>query len=289
MRRKRLSTPTVLLVDDNPDLLYFLERLMADAGWTMLTAESVTGARRLIQLYKPHVALLDYMLADGNGVKLGIEILQSLPNAAVMVMTGTILPAEEEALCEEHNFPVLRKPFLASEAMSRIRVQLGEPEGTEATESRALKVLFSYSHKDEKMRDSLDAHLAGLRNMGIIHSWHDRKITAGSPFEESIDAQLEKADLILLLISADFLNSEYCYRKEMKHALERHKAGKARVVPVILRPVDWEKSPFAHLMAVPLDGKPITRWTNRDAGYLNAAREIGRVAEELSATIQSRS
>jgi CheY-like chemotaxis protein len=262
---------------------------MADAGWIILAAETVKDARKLIQGRKPDAALLDYMLPDGSGVDLGVELLQSVPDLTVVVMTGTILPAEEEAICEENHFPVLRKPFLASEVMKQIRAQLGEPQSTQPAESRALKVLFSYSHKDEKMRDRLDAHLAGLRNMGIIHSWHDRKITAGSPFDESIDAQLERADLILLLISADFLNSEYCYRKEMQHALARHKSGKARVIPVILRPVDWEKSPFAHLMAVPLDGKPITRWTNRDAGYLSAAREIRRVAEELSATIQSRS
>lgn len=149
-----------------------------------------------------------------------------------------------------------------------------------------LKVFFSYSHRDERLRDRLDAHLAGLRHMGIIHCWHDRKITAGDHVDEGIDAQLEKADLILLLISADFLNSDYCYRNEMMNALKRHKEGKARVIPVILRPVDWEKSPFAHLMAVPSDGKPITRWTNRDLGFLNVAKEIRRAAEELSATLR---
>jgi hypothetical protein len=121
--------------------------------------------------------------------------------------------------------------------------------------------------------------------MAIIGSWHERKIAAGSDVDEAIDAQLEKADLILLLISADFLNSDYCYRKEMKRALERHRRGETMVIPVILRPVDWEKSPFAHLFAVPRDGKPITRWTNRDAGYLSAAKEIRKAAEELSATL----
>jgi ATP-dependent Clp protease ATP-binding subunit ClpA/CheY-like chemotaxis protein len=116
--------PTVLLVDDNRDLLHFLERLMADAGWTLLTAESATEARRLMAENQPNAALLDYMLPDGNGVELGVEILQSVPNALVIVMTGTILPPEEEALCEEHNFPVLRKPFLASEVMNQIRGRL---------------------------------------------------------------------------------------------------------------------------------------------------------------------
>ena len=116
--------PTVLLVDDNRDLLHFLERLMADAGWTLLTAESATEAKRLMQQHKPNAALLDYMLPDGNGVELGVEFLQSVPQMLVIVMTGTILPPEEEALCEEHTFPVLRKPFLASDVMNQIRSRL---------------------------------------------------------------------------------------------------------------------------------------------------------------------
>src|SRR5450755_2193027 len=116
--------PTVLLVDDNRDLLHFLERLMADAGWTLLTAENATDAKRLMQQHKPNAALLDYMLPDGNGVELGVEFLQSVPQMLVIVMTGTILPPEEEALCEEHDFPVLRKPFLASDVMNQIRTRL---------------------------------------------------------------------------------------------------------------------------------------------------------------------
>jgi CheY-like chemotaxis protein/ATP-dependent protease Clp ATPase subunit len=116
--------PTVLLVDDNRDLLHFLERLMADAGWRLLTAESATEAQRLVRENKPNAALLDYMLPDGNGVELGVEFLRNIPNMLVIVMTGTILPPEEEALCEEHNFPVLRKPFLASDVMNQIRSRL---------------------------------------------------------------------------------------------------------------------------------------------------------------------
>jgi ATP-dependent Clp protease ATP-binding subunit ClpA len=116
--------PTVLLVDDNRDLLHFLERLMADAGWRLLTAESAAAAKRLMAEHKPDAALLDYMLPDGNGVELGVEFAQSQPGMLVIVMTGTILPPEEEILCEENNFPVLRKPFLASDVMAQIRTRL---------------------------------------------------------------------------------------------------------------------------------------------------------------------
>jgi ATP-dependent Clp protease ATP-binding subunit ClpA/CheY-like chemotaxis protein len=118
------AMPTVLLVDDNRDLLHFLERLMADAGWRLLTAESATAAKRLVLDQKPDAALLDYMLPDGNGVELGAEFLQANPQMLVIVMTGTILPPEEEALCEENFFPVLRKPFLASDVMAQIRGRL---------------------------------------------------------------------------------------------------------------------------------------------------------------------
>ena len=116
--------PTVLLVDDNRDLLHFLERLMADAGWRLLTAESASAARRLMTEQRPDAALLDYMLPDGNGVELGVEFAQIKRGMLVIVMTGTILPPEEETLCEENGFPVLRKPFLASDVMAQIRTRL---------------------------------------------------------------------------------------------------------------------------------------------------------------------
>ena len=114
----------MLLVDDNRDLLHFLERLMADAGWRLLTAESASAAKRLMMEHKPDAALLDYMLPDGNGVELGVDFAQTRPGMLVIVMTGTILPPEEEVLCEENNFPVLRKPFLASDVMAQIRTRL---------------------------------------------------------------------------------------------------------------------------------------------------------------------
>ncbi len=121
--------PTVLLVDDNQDLLHFLERLMAEAGWKLLTAESAAAARKAIINEKPNAALLDYMLPDGSGVELGVQLRQTAPRMQVIVMTGSMLPPEEEALCEEHDFPVLRKPFLASDVMNQIRSRLTPAAG----------------------------------------------------------------------------------------------------------------------------------------------------------------
>jgi two-component system OmpR family response regulator len=118
------SHPTVLLVDDNRDLLHFLERLMAEAGWKLITAESASEARKLVMRDKPNAALLDYMLPDGNGAELGVLLRQRAPKIQIILMTGSVLPPEDEAVCEEHDFPVLRKPFLATEVMNQIRSRL---------------------------------------------------------------------------------------------------------------------------------------------------------------------
>ncbi len=116
--------PTVLLVDDNRDLLHFLERLMAEAGWRLLTAESAGEAKRLVMEHPPNAGLLDYMLPDGSGVELGVQLRQQAPKMQIIMMTGSVLPPEDEAVCEEHDFPVLRKPFLATEVMNQIRSRL---------------------------------------------------------------------------------------------------------------------------------------------------------------------
>jgi ATP-dependent Clp protease ATP-binding subunit ClpA/CheY-like chemotaxis protein len=118
------SHPTVLLVDDNRDLLQFLERLMAESGWELMAAESASEARKMVAKRKPNAALLDYMLPDGNGVELAQQLKQVVPNLQIIMMTGSMLPPEEEAICEEHEFPVLRKPFLAADVMNQIRGRL---------------------------------------------------------------------------------------------------------------------------------------------------------------------
>lgn len=120
-----------------------------------------------------------------------------------------------------------------------------------------INVLFSYSHKDEAMRDELAAHLASLRRSGLIHEWHDRRIAAGDSWKEAIDEHLEKANLVLVIVSADFIASNYCYDIEMKRALERRNDGRARVIPVIVRPCDWHTTPLGALQALPKDGKPV--------------------------------
>src|ERR1051326_920204 len=121
-----------------------------------------------------------------------------------------------------------------------------------------LPLFYSYAHEDEPLREQLEKHLRLLSRQGIISDWHDRQIVAGMNWEQEIDEHLNTASIILLLISSDFLNSDYCYDREMQRALERHKHGEAHVIPVILRPCDWHNAPFGHLQCVPRDGKAVT-------------------------------
>lgn len=144
-------------------------------------------------------------------------------------------------------------------------------------------VFFSYSHADEALRDQLEQQLSILKRQQVISTWHDRRILAGSELDPSIDAQLEAADIILLLVSPAFLASDYCYDREMTRALQRHNAGQARVIPVILRPCPWQDAPFGKLMATPTDGKPVTLWPNLDEAFLNVANSIKTAARAIEA------
>ncbi len=118
-----------------------------------------------------------------------------------------------------------------------------------------LTFFYSYAHEDEELRDELEKHLSLLQRQGLITTWHDRCIAPGTDWVHEIDAHLEAASIILLLIIPDFLASDYCYDVEVQRALERHTCGEARVIPIIVRPVDWHSAPFGHLQCLPRDGK----------------------------------
>jgi len=147
---------------------------------------------------------------------------------------------------------------------------------------KAIAVFFSYSHEDEGLRDELSNHLAMLQRQEVITAWHDRRIGAGKEWGKEIDEHLNTADIILLLVSSAFLASDYCYNVEMKTAMKRHDDGEARVIPVILRPVDWKGAPFGKLHSLPTDASPVTGWQNRDEAFRDVALGIRVVAEELA-------
>ena len=141
-----------------------------------------------------------------------------------------------------------------------------------------LSVFYSYSHKDEDLRLELEAHLAALRRSGLISEWHDRMIDAGQQWKNQIDQHLDSANLILFLISADFINSGYCMDVEVARALERHKRREAVLVPIILRPVLWQVIPcLEELQALPKNALPIIQWTPRDLAYVSVCEGILRL------------
>jgi hypothetical protein len=154
---------------------------------------------------------------------------------------------------------------------------------TQTTQS--MKLFFSYSHKDELLRDELAKHLIQLKRDKIITTWHDRDITAGTDWAEAIDENLNTANIILLLVSSDFLASDYCYDIEMQRAIERHNNQEARVIPIILRPCDWHSAPFGKLQALPISpgagATPVTEWDNQDKAFLAIAQGIRKAVTEL--------
>ncbi len=135
-------------------------------------------------------------------------------------------------------------------------------------------LFFSYSHRDEELRNELETHLALLKRQGKITTWHDRRIMAGSEIDSTIAAELESANVVLLLVSAHFLASNYCYEKEMERALERHQQGSAIVIPVILHPCDWHSAPFGALRATPADGKPVSMFANFHEAFSMVTRDV---------------
>lgn len=147
--------------------------------------------------------------------------------------------------------------------------------------NQQISIFYSYCHKDESFREQLETHLGILRRLGHIEEWHDRKILPGQVWPNQIDSNLEKADLILLLVSPDFINSDYCWEKELGRAMERHDAGEAQVVPIFIRPVDWSGAPFGSLQGLPKDCLSVTEWNNGDLAWKNIAQGLRVLIDEI--------
>lgn len=150
-----------------------------------------------------------------------------------------------------------------------------------------IKVFLSYSHVDENYRNELQKHLMSLQYQGMVESWHDRRIVAGEEWEGLIDSELKQADIILLLVSSDFIASRYCYDLEMTQALARHERGEAVVIPVILRSCHWTGLPFGKLQAATKDGKPVEKYPSVDDAFLEITQNIETVAKRLLAKSSS--
>src|SRR6266567_4117651 len=143
----------------------------------------------------------------------------------------------------------------------------------------SIELFYSYAHEDEPLRQELEKHLSLLKRQGYITGWHDRDISAGQEWKHEIDSHLDSAQIILLLVSPDFMASDYCYDIEVKRAIQRHESGEARVIPVILRPVDWKDAPFGKLRPLPTNGIAVTSWSNPDAAFLDVVQGIRKAIE----------
>jgi hypothetical protein len=146
------------------------------------------------------------------------------------------------------------------------------------------KIFCCYAREDEALLDKLKTHLRPLQRQGMIDLWHDRDILAGSNWEKEIDRKLNQADIILLLVSSDFINSDYCYSKQMRQALERHTKKECVVIPIILRSVYWRESPLGRLQALPADGKPIIGpdWSDQDSAFYSVVAGIRQVLQGIA-------
>ena len=272
------------------------------------TYDFITGG---IERDEIKTTLIDYVRQANHFASLNIEDFHFQMFSELIDLIDYIPGASEQekvekiwALCHRHGKQVSAaisrmqavhdNPFLPLPEGSFLQMiaerkylydSVQEQQRDETMSSRShlsgVEIFYVYSHIDEKLRIQLGNHLSGLERRGIITGWHDRKIDAGTEWEGEIHEHLNTAHIILLLISSDFLASDYCNNVEMKRAMERHEAGEACVVPVMLRSVVWEDEPFSKLQALPRDAKPVTQWEDQDAAFTNIARGIKKVVEEL--------
>jgi tetratricopeptide (TPR) repeat protein len=148
-------------------------------------------------------------------------------------------------------------------------------------QTRAVEIFCSYASEDEPLWKELEKQLHFLKRHGLISAWHHHALQAGQEWQHEIDEHLQTAQIILLLISPAFMASDRCYRVEMHEAMKRHKAGKSRVIPIILRAVYWEDEPFSMLFVLPKGGKPVKSWSDKDKAFLDIASNIRKIVKEI--------
>jgi hypothetical protein len=191
----------------------------------------------------------------------------------------------------EERIVTLRREAASNDKLEAVLAQLQENQELrlqrlteqQAIRDQGIEIFISCAHEDETLRQRLAKHLSSLRREGVITDWHDREITAGSEWAAEIDRHLDSARVILMLLSADFIDSDYCYGVEMTRALERHRVGDAHVIPVLLRAVDWTHSPLGKLQALPKDAKPVTSWPDQDSAFLDVTEGIRAALRQLAA------
>ena len=148
------------------------------------------------------------------------------------------------------------------------------PGPTDIGQQQPVRVFISYSHKDEKYKDDLINHLAGLKRNGIISDWTDRQILGGEKWDEVIKKNLEDSGIIIFLVSSAFMNSDYINEVEIKRAIEKHQKGEAVIVPVIIKYCDFSSLPLNEFQALPKNVRPIEDWSPRNKGWLDVTNQL---------------
>jgi hypothetical protein len=148
---------------------------------------------------------------------------------------------------------------------------------------KEVQIFLSYAHRDEPLAQELLKHLQLLKRQSMVTIWSTNNIYPGQAYTQAIHNHLSSAQLILLLISPDFLSSEDTYDVSLQ-AMTRHRTGETRVIPILLRPTDWKVAPFGRLAPLPTNGRPLTTWTNRDLAYLDIVEAIRETMKDLSSS-----
>jgi TIR domain len=170
---------------------------------------------------------------------------------------------------------------ILEDALSRTRsIKALAKDLPSPTAPKPIALFISYSHKDERWREEFDVDIRRMQEDGLIEAWYDGKILAGDEFDKEIREKLAAADIILLLVSRRFLGSTYIRNVEVPTALQRHQAGEAHVIPIILRPSSWEDL-FGDMKVLPKDGKPIVTWKVKDEAFLEIYESVREIAAAL--------
>lgn len=182
---------------------------------------------------------------------------------------------------DENRYGRVKSQLLEEKLIIAGRGQGGTVGLATAPGSRALTIFISYSHTDEELKNALLKHLEPLKRLKLIETWHDRKLKPGDDIKSEVSDNLENSDIVLLLVSIDFINSAYCYDVELEKALELQAAGKIVIIPVILRNCLWQHTPFSKLLALPKDGKAVKSWADQEEALVNVADGIRAKAQEI--------
>jgi serine/threonine protein kinase len=272
----------------SPDSLNALST--QSANLSIFSGEIIHGQNKLLSIcvrecgrkFSKLLESINYIdLAGEDESTARIMLLASVRGEGIRLTTPPAFPGSPSfhPLDTEPGFP--NRQSMTRERSRESARTTGESSSPQSHPMQGIKVFFSYSHKDKKLRSELEKYLNHLKRQQLIVGWYDGEIGAGKEWEQEINKHLSEAHIILLLVSQDFMTSDYCYDIEMQKALERHKAGEAQVIPVILRPSIWQDTPIGKLQALPTGARPIVMWPNKELAFMDVARGIQNAIDRL--------